>query len=664
MSKRGACNYAYIAIALVLFAYITIQIEISQIFNFIAPSLPEQIAVFQPNTQSTSSFLSSPPLRRTANRNITDFPEGWLDCGKIKEVKSSESQTFYRKGYKFPVYNYDGLRLVIKGLNHRHYDTYKVSKIARSINAYNILTDHGRETIPGIPKFRGSCLEGSWWGMVMDYLENTFVLCEDRKAFGDREECESDPNKVYEGMRNSSNPNGFILNFTRSLLTLTWNFRRKGAFLEDFTATNFVFDPEGNVYVVDFDSIMFQENEVGFLAGTGCLEHSECPEPKGWTLTHGLAKATLGKCQEMYGNCNNDTRICQGFSAHWMLCGFSNWFFRKFESQIGCDAYTKMAECSSKKDPTQRCSSKEALDMIQSCEAGKTSANEIPLQIIENENTDPRAVVEKEVSNPVISKKGPFEPAAEDCGSDVPNVGYQPYRNYERWNPMRDFLNSHNIRPETAIDFGSNTGFFSMKLASCFDTQIFAFDTNEWYKGEYPQSHHLKVVEELGIREKHRFCQGSWHQRMIDELYNTNMRLDVQVVLSIFHWLRIKSVESANEYLKKMFLSSTVTFLELPKVGSRVMSKMKYWFGDRESVEEIVGDVISEMQAEGYAVETKYLATTIITDQKYNSPRELFAIVVDIDTKEQISFEALWQIFKCKQIERDPPPPADPSKTK
>ena len=36
--------------------------------------------------------------------------------------------------------------------------------------------------------------------------------------------------------------------------------------------------------------------------------------------------------------------------------------------------------------------------------------------------------------------KGPFEPAAEDCGSDVPNVGYQPYRNYERWNPMRDFV--------------------------------------------------------------------------------------------------------------------------------------------------------------------------------------------------------------------------------
>ena len=53
MSKRGARNYAFIAIALVLFAYITIQIEISQIFNFIAPCLPEQIAVFQPNTQST-----------------------------------------------------------------------------------------------------------------------------------------------------------------------------------------------------------------------------------------------------------------------------------------------------------------------------------------------------------------------------------------------------------------------------------------------------------------------------------------------------------------------------------------------------------------------------------------------------------------------------------
>ena len=43
--------------------------------------------------------------------------------------------------------------------------------------------------------------------------------------------------------------------------------------------------------------------------------------------------------------------------------------------------------------------------MIQSCEAGKTSANEITSQIIENENADPRAVVEKEVSNLVISKK-------------------------------------------------------------------------------------------------------------------------------------------------------------------------------------------------------------------------------------------------------------------
>merc|ERR1712241_1276433 len=110
----------------------------------------------------------------------------------------------------------------------------------------------------------------------------------------------------------------------------------------------------------------------------------------------------------------------------------------------------------------------------------------------------------------------------------------------------------------------------------------------------------------MGLTSTHTFCKAKWHQHDIRRLHDTGKRVDVQVVLSIFHWLRIHAekgdtVSMANNYLKQLFLSSSITFLELPKVGSKMMQKMKYWIGDRESVREIIGDAVSELQSEGWA---------------------------------------------------------------
>ena len=43
-------------------------------------------------------------------------------------------------------------------------------------------------------------------------------------------------------------------------------------------------------------------------------------------------------------------------------------------------------------------------------------------------------------------------------------------------------------------------------------------------------SEHEKVSKKLNLLQFHRYCKGKWHRNMINDLYKTGKKVDVQVV--------------------------------------------------------------------------------------------------------------------------------------
>ena len=223
-------------------------------------------------------------------------------------------------------------------------------------------------------------------------------------------------------------------------------------------------------------------------------------------------------------------------------------------------------------------------------------------------------------------------------------------------------MKKHGVTPSTAIDYGSNTGFFSMKLAKEFGTQVFSIDSNDYYKCEYPMSNHLSYSKRLQINNLQTYCKGRWSRNHIIKWYETGKSVDVQVVLSIFHWLRIKTTKSAYQILTKMFLNSRITFLELPQPKSKYMNRMKKWVGDQNTVRELIADVVKEMQANGHNVKSEFLVQTVITDNNSHSNRELIGVVADISQKSVLRKQELFTIHDCKQLPDTAPPIPDGQK--
>eukprot|EP00494_Astrolonche_serrata_P029825 UN30092 len=391
--------------------------------------------------------------------------------------------------------------------------------------------------------------------MGMEYVNGT-VLCLDKKAWGDSKECAHNPNEVFRHLNeiySSHMKKGFILNMTTSILELLDTLRSRNAFLEDFTASNMVFDKTGQVHIIDFDSIIFYDSGPGFLSGLGCLDDTECSVPKSWTLNHGFADNTLGLCQEKFGVCNNETRICQGFTADWMLCGMSNWIFKKLYQHTNCNEYLSMTKCTSEYSPNERCSAKKALHLLKECTAD--SQDMVP--VMEESGSKDDITYSADAGTDIDTWENNVSDEDEEKGGghtandeDVPNVGYQTYRNYPRWEGMFDFITNIEMEPEVVIDYGSNSGFFSMKFAKTYNSKILALDTNACYKKIYPMTQHWEESKKLDMVDQHSYCVGSWKEGLIDKLYNTGKKIDVQLVLSIFHWLRIKEQEKADKYLE------------------------------------------------------------------------------------------------------------------
>ncbi len=130
--------------------------------------------------------------------------------------------------------------------------------------------------------------------------------------------------------------------------------------------------------------------------------------------------------------------------------------------------------------------------------------------------------------------------------------GYHPERMAARWRAIERSLDGMPGELKTSakcIDWGSNAGFFSVKLAERF-REGWVMGVEGEAVAEYADARrtHLEMAEKAGVDKNTHICNtkvsGAEFEKISDK-----WQLDVQLSLSVFHWFKIKNHE---DFLEKL----------------------------------------------------------------------------------------------------------------
>lgn len=167
--------------------------------------------------------------------------------------------------------------------------------------------------------------------------------------------------------------------------------------------------------------------------------------------------------------------------------------------------------------------------------------------------------------------------------------GYHPERMEPRWRAIwrslaMDGLHGNPKKAMMMVDWGSNEGYFSVKLGGFFrESSVFSVEA--------------EVDEYRGVREKHRqsaaregvsnnvLCAHATSGKEFANLAKLGV-WDIQLSLSVMHWFTYTSHESFLSHLGWLLLGARTTFLELPEArrygpntGQTRAESLNVWYG-------------------------------------------------------------------------------------
>jgi len=166
-------------------------------------------------------------------------------------------------------------------------------------------------------------------------------------------------------------------------------------------------------------------------------------------------------------------------------------------------------------------------------------------------------------------------------------------RHATRWSQISDSIyndveRGFTVPHFTAIDYGSNEGFFSLALAKTWPSaEIISLDANSMYHGEKSMDKHRVKMREFNVSDRSNYlCERTLVPSLFDALLrrvgNGAPVFDYTLLLSVFHWLPLKDVDEFRRVLVSALLTSRVTFVELPEGGHKPSANYAYfsrWYG-------------------------------------------------------------------------------------
>ena len=144
-------------------------------------------------------------------------------------------------------------------------------------------------------------------------------------------------------------------------------------------------------------------------------------------------------------------------------------------------------------------------------------------------------------------------------------------------------------------DWGSNAGYFSIKLAQFFaGSTVLAVEGEAYQEYNKARKMHEKRAREAGVWGKTLSCNTKISGEEFRAIAKRG-QFDVQLTLSVFHWLSISDHEHFLEMLGWNLAAARTTFLELPEArvygentGQSFANKLNSWYGGVVSEETLV----------------------------------------------------------------------------
>eukprot|EP00771_Trimastix_marina_P002140 gnl/Trimastix_PCT/3254.p1 GENE.gnl/Trimastix_PCT/3254~~gnl/Trimastix_PCT/3254.p1 ORF type:complete len:402 (+),score=125.74 gnl/Trimastix_PCT/3254:255-1460(+) len=178
------------------------------------------------------------------------------------------------------------------------------------------------------------------------------------------------------------------------------------------------------------------------------------------------------------------------------------------------------------------------------------------------------------------------------------SFGYHPFRNRPRWLLIADELLSPEMKHlrHSAVDYGSNMGYFSLKMVPhCGLVISNEGERNDQYEGSINVHRGRLAKMSAELQPRNLICVTTFNETMFDALHEVHVMFDVQLSLSVFHWLNLPTRALFEKALSAHLSNGRVTFLELPEFRHYVGNERQYhwqavneWYAGAKDVEEVV----------------------------------------------------------------------------
>ncbi len=187
--------------------------------------------------------------------------------------------------------------------------------------------------------------------------------------------------------------------------------------------------------------------------------------------------------------------------------------------------------------------------------------------------------------------------------------GYHPERMEPRWRAFGRSLRTQQPHPRAGalcVDWGSNEGYFSVKLGGLYaNAKVLSVEAEvDEYGGV--RAKHLASAEREGVRNNVQ-CRSQVHGREFERTLGTfGWCWDVQLSLSVMHWFEYTDHDSFLWRLGWLLLSARTTILELPEArvygpdtGQTRWSPLNRWYGGLVDETALVVKAIQHVQFRG-----------------------------------------------------------------